>query len=93
MATDDVEQIDSIMAKFEQVNKGLDEILAAKDALVKRCTDAVEIAVKYGGIDGDHHKAWVIDQMVRKLLGEKDYAKLVAECAEQDFAWDEGITP
>lgn len=34
-----------------------------------RCRKAIEIAVKYGGFDGDHHKAWVIDQMVRVLTG------------------------
>jgi len=28
---------------------------------------ALEIAVQYGGIDGAHHKTWVIDQMVRAL--------------------------
>jgi len=37
--------------------------------LEKRITTAVELAVKYGGIDGDHHKLWVIDQMVRHLTG------------------------
>ena len=30
---------------------------------------ALEYAVKYGGIDGSHHKDWVIDQMVRALTG------------------------
>jgi len=30
---------------------------------------AIELAVRFGGIDGDHHKAWVIDQMVRALTG------------------------
>lgn len=30
---------------------------------------AIDYAVLYGGIDGDHHKAWVIDQMVRALTG------------------------
>lgn len=30
---------------------------------------AIGFAVQYGGIDGDHHKAWVIDQMVRALTG------------------------
>jgi hypothetical protein len=30
---------------------------------------ALEFAVRFGGIDGDHHKAWVIDQMVRALTG------------------------
>ena len=34
-----------------------------------RIDNALKLAVKYGGIDGDHHKAWVIDQMVRELTG------------------------
>lgn len=28
---------------------------------------AISLAVEYGGIDGDHHKKWVIDQMIRVL--------------------------
>ncbi len=39
--------------------------MSEKDKIEK----AIEFAVKYGGIDGDHHKAWVIDQMVRALTG------------------------
>ncbi len=35
----------------------------------ERIQKAIEIAVRYGQIDGDHHKAWVIDQMVRELTG------------------------
>jgi len=34
-----------------------------------RIDKAIEFAVRFGGIDGDHHKAWVIDQMVRALTG------------------------
>ena len=34
-----------------------------------RIEKAIDVAVRYGGIDGDHHKAWVIDQMVRELTG------------------------
>ncbi len=30
---------------------------------------AIDLAVRYGQIDGAHHKAWVIDQMVRVLTG------------------------
>ena len=30
---------------------------------------AIEIAVRDGGIDGEHHKQWVLDQMVRALTG------------------------
>lgn len=35
----------------------------------QRIKRAIEIAVQYGGIDGDHHKSWTIDQMVRALTG------------------------
>lgn len=28
---------------------------------------SLDIALRWGGIDGGHHKAWVIDQMVRAL--------------------------
>lgn len=34
-----------------------------------RIAKALDIANCYGGIDGEHHKTWVIDQMVRALTG------------------------
>lgn len=63
----------------------------------KRIHKAICLAVQYGGIDGDHHKAWVIDQMVRILAGE-NYEKIVKEaCDGEDgpdtYDWDEGIAP
>lgn len=36
----------------------------------------------YGGIDGDHHKAWVLDQMSRILKG----TPVIVELA----SWDDG---
>lgn len=30
---------------------------------------ALAIALRSGGVDGEHHKAWVIDQMIRALTG------------------------
>jgi len=58
---------------------------------------AIELAVKYGGIDGDHHKAWVIDQMVRVLAGG-EYDRIVRDaCSGEDgpdtYSWDVGIAP
>lgn len=58
---------------------------------------ALEIALRYGGIDGAHHKMWVIDQMVRALTGE-NYERWVREaCDGEDgpntYTWDEGIAP
>lgn len=63
----------------------------------ERIEAALEIAVRYGGIDGDHHKAWVIDQMVRVLTGER-YEALVAETkagedGPETYSWNEGIAP
>ena len=58
---------------------------------------AIDLAVKYGGIDGAHHKDWVIDQMVRVLAGEK-YEEIVREaCDGEDgantYSWEIGIAP
>jgi hypothetical protein len=39
---------------------------------------ALDIAIRYGQIDGAHHKTWVIDQIVRLLAGN-DYDKLIKE--------------
>lgn len=63
----------------------------------KRIEAAVSIAIQYGGIDGGHHKMWVIDQMLRKLLGPA-YAKTIKEaCAGEDgpetYEWDVGVPP
>lgn len=62
---------------------------------------AIDIAQRYGQIDGSHHKAWVIDQMVRTLLGDEVYSLFVAkyqtpflneETNEMDYyEWDVGI--
>lgn len=58
---------------------------------------AIELAVRYGGIDGAHHKAWVIDQMVRILAGD-EYENVVrdakaGEDGTETYEWDEGIAP
>lgn len=63
----------------------------------ERINEAIDLAVRYGGIDGDHHKAWVIDQMVRILSGEK-YEQIVREaCDGEDgpdtYSWETGIAP
>lgn len=47
---------------------------------------ALDLAFNYGQIDGDHHKLWTIDQMVRALTGEH-YEKFINFYR---FAPDEG---
>ena len=63
----------------------------------ERIDEAITIAVKYGGIDGEHHKTWVIDQMVRALAGDR-YETIVkdakaGEDGPETYAWDVGIAP
>lgn len=50
-----------------------------------------------GQIDGEHHKTWVIDQIVR-ILTENDYDKWVQhyeydEATGEEYTWDIGIAP
>jgi len=44
----------------------------------KKITAALEVIYSYGQSDGDHHKAWVIDQVVR-ILTASGYDKWVAD--------------
>ncbi len=61
--------------------------------------EALKIAYQYSQIDGGHHKAWVIDQMIRKLLKtEEAYNEWIKNyCNEDDdpnaYEWDIGIAP
>ena len=64
---------------------------------LERIKDALDVAWQAGGMDGEHHKAWVIDQMVRALTGP-DYAEWVAarkigEDGPETYGWDVGTAP
>jgi hypothetical protein len=66
----------------------------------RRVADALAMIGKYGTIDGAHHKQWVLDQVVRVLLGGDPaaYAAWVArvragEDGPETYDWDAGIAP
>jgi hypothetical protein len=67
--------------------------------LINQKEVALDIATRFGQIDGGHHKAWVIDQMVRALLGNQlEYEKFVmkynaGEDGPNTYEWDTGIAP
>ena len=50
---------------------------------------ALDLARLYGPIEGSHHRAWVIDQMVHALTGE-NYDRWVKE---NTYEWDVGTIP
>lgn len=58
---------------------------------------ATDLALEFGQTDGSHHKAWVIDQMVRILTGDR-YEQVITEWREgedgpETYSWDEGTAP
>jgi len=59
--------------------------------------EALRLLIRYGQIDGEHHKTWVIDQAVRLLTGNY-YDELIAaandgEDGPETYDWDVGIAP
>jgi hypothetical protein len=66
-----------------------------------RVAEALELISQFGGVEGEHHKTWVIDQVARSLLGS-DYAydkwarEMEGDPEDEDNyygPWDEGIAP
>lgn len=55
-------------------------------------TNALAAAWEYGGVDGAHHKQWVIAEMVKRLTGS-DYDDWVENLCGDEFEWDEGVAP
>lgn len=52
------------------------------DDLQGRIRDALDVLFNYGQTDGEHHKTWAIDQVVRILCGCY-YDREVGECMSQ----------
>jgi len=57
---------------------------------------ALELIARFGGVEGAHHKAWVIDQVARILAD--DYEGFITsvkhgEDGPDTYEWDEGISP
>lgn len=62
------------------------EVLLQKD-------QAVGVAEKYGNIEGEQHKQWVIDQMLRCLLSESYDQWRIEQEEETGEPWDTGVAP
>lgn len=60
---------------------------------------ALALINNYGGIDGGHHKTWVIDQVVRILcVTDEKYREWVKEHQQGEngpeiYEWEIGIAP
>jgi len=54
----------------------------------KQIKKALDIAIEYGDIDGDHHKRWVIDQMVRALTNCPMLKEEALDCNRVKFTYE-----
>ena len=57
---------------------------------------ALALIYQYGGVEGAHHKQWLLDQIVHALAD--DYDEWVAkwedgEDGPETYKWDKGIVP
>jgi len=49
--------------------------------------------LRYGSIDGAHHKQWVLDQVLKVLLEDK-YEETIKEYeSDGEYEWNKGIAP
>lgn len=76
-------------SKYRKMEQELQELRKKKD-------DAMELIERYGGVDGGHHKQWVLDQIVRIL--SVNYESWVKEYEDgeggsETYFWDVGIPP
>jgi hypothetical protein len=78
------------------------KLLAIKDMIslnqlndIRR--EALAVALAFGAERQDYHKAWVIDQMVRALAGDRyeEFVRLAkdGEDGPDTYDWEEGIAP
>lgn len=62
----------------------------------ERIEKALDLIEKYGMIAGDHHKQWVIAELVNILVDDypdwvRDYRN--GKNGRNTYEWDEGISP
>ena len=59
----------------------------------------LNLIFRYGGIDGEHHKQWLLNEIVRTTTEtEEEYEQWVdkyedGENGSQTYFWDIGIAP
>ena len=64
-----------------------------KSIKIANCIDHIE---QYGGIDGSHHKQWLLNELIKILVDDYDGWVASYEDGEDGpgtYEWDTGIAP
>lgn len=86
-----------IIDEADKVNNAIETILSMLKEKDEKIEKVLELIFQYGQTDGEHHKAWIIDQVVRILTGEK-YKEWIKEYiydeeTGESYSWYKGIAP
>lgn len=62
--------------------------------MISKIDTVANLITRFGGIDGEHHKQWLLDQTLRLLL-EDNYVEWLDDYNSYKAydPWDEGIAP
>jgi chemotaxis methyl-accepting protein methylase len=64
----------------------------------QKIKEVLSLIYQYGGIDGSHHKQWLLNKILETLLEGEEYNEFITEyCDGEDgpntYFWDKGIAP
>lgn len=61
-----------------------------------RLLKVYELAIDALTTEGEHHKQWFLEEIVKAVVGEENYSRVwedFNEATEGDELWDPGIAP
>ncbi len=103
-----VDQLNAIKAKFyaaegekaevfDVMYEHFGDLIREIGRLWEKIDSATDKIKCFGGIGGGHHKQWVLDQVIRHLVGDgyDEWVKQYEHGAEgpKSYQWDVGIAP
>lgn len=85
------------LMESEDFDTLMDYVKWKENEIVKEIFKEILDLISEFNVDGGHHKQWVIDQIVRKITGDKynEWVKSYkdGEDGAETFDWNEGIAP
>jgi len=93
-----VAAVRALVSKVERLEAQVETLLKEDGNRAERTIkEALEFIMGWGGYEADYHKAWALDQVVRKLAGDgyEDWVKerKAGEDGPETYDWDEGTAP
>ena len=73
---------------FKPTQMSIDALVEQRDKMRDQLKQALNIITQDGGIDGDHHKAWVLDQVVRILTNCPTVTKNAVDVNKVPYSYE-----